>query len=312
MDINALFDLGKQTKTYRRVDESHKVNVFLGYDTEGYMSLVITENATQRPTKSSQLIKVQLKRRKDGKYALSFALLDDKYKSMFLAFCEDIITSCELVGKEEAISNALLRWQYWKELFGKRATSELDKKTIKGLIGELIVLREHLLVHYSEETAVASWTGPLLSYKDFEVDSTWYEVKTTTSGSNQITISSLEQLDSERLGHLVVVRLDDSNKANLEAISLNDVVQSILDRLSGSTVMDLFASRLISAGYQFSPEYDNTVFEYKGFEMYAVSSEFPKLSRNNVPEAVAEAKYTLVLNALSEYKESTDDSSGVS
>ena len=312
MDIETLFDLGKPNNTYRRIDESYKVNVFLGYNDEGNMSLVITENTTPKPFKSSRLINVALKKRVDGKYALSFDLLDEKYQSMFLVFCDDIIRSCESVGKSKAINNALLRWQYWKDLFGKNNLTLLDKNTIKGLIGELIELRDHLLLIHPEEKAITGWTGPLLTHKDFEINDTWYEIKTVSSSSNQITVSSLEQLESDRLGHLVIVRLDDTNSSNDEAITLNSTVLSIFNKLESSVAMDLFVSRLATIGYHYADAYDEIVFEYKGTDRYAVTDGFPRLLRSDLPVAVLEAKYSLSINELDDYRECDDDCSRIS
>ena len=41
-----------------------------------------------------------------------------------------------------AIPNGLMRWKYWKEMFGKKKTNVLDKSEKKGLIGELLELRD--------------------------------------------------------------------------------------------------------------------------------------------------------------------------
>lgn len=308
MDLNTIFEIGRERKTYRRIDESHKVNIFLGYNNDGNMSLVITENTFPRSFKSSELIEVLLKKREDGKFALSFALLDEKYQSMFLVFCEDIIQSCEKVGKEKAIENALDRWKYWKEMFGKQPSSILDKRVIKGLIGELIVIRDYLLSLYPEDTVLSGWTGPLMSHKDFEMDETWFEVKTVNSGSNQISISSIEQLDSNRDGKLIIVLLDDTNEANALRISLNGAVLGVLDKLKSEQSINLLCERLSSIGYQYSSQYEDIVFEYKGMDRYNVSSDFPRLKRIELPESLVEAKYSLSISGLISFKESSNDS----
>ena len=107
MELLKKFEKGALSHTYQRIDSDYKVDIFLGYNDEGQMSMVITENGRETPVKSSKFISVQLKRREDGKLALSFDLLDNTYKSMFLIFCKDIIITCEKAGSEMAIPNGI-------------------------------------------------------------------------------------------------------------------------------------------------------------------------------------------------------------
>ena len=100
MELLKKFEKGALSHTYQRIDSDYKVDIFLGYNDEGQMSMVITENGRVTPVKSSKFISVQLKRREDGKLALSFDLRDNTYKSMFLIFCKDIIITCEKAGSE--------------------------------------------------------------------------------------------------------------------------------------------------------------------------------------------------------------------
>ena len=88
-----------------------------------------------------------------------------------------MVLVCEKAGKEMAISNAVVRWKYWLELFGKKKGTLLDKSEIKGLIGELLLLKDKFIPEYGVTDAIASWMGPMLGHKDFEIADTWYEVK---------------------------------------------------------------------------------------------------------------------------------------
>ena len=91
MNIEEKFQKGVVDHTYQRIDSEYKVNIFLGYTDEGNMSMVITEYGNKVLVKSTKLIEVSLKKREDEKMALSFDLLDNSYKSLFLLFCNDII-----------------------------------------------------------------------------------------------------------------------------------------------------------------------------------------------------------------------------
>lgn len=85
-----------------------------------------------------------------------------------------------------AISNALIRWKYWKEMFGKRSQNILDKMEIKGLIGELTELKEYFMERWDETTAITRLDRPLLGHKDFEIEETWYEIKSVNENAVQV------------------------------------------------------------------------------------------------------------------------------
>ena len=303
MEILKKFEKGIDTHTYQRIDPEYKINVFLGYNDEGQMSMILTENGKEERVKSSKLIDVHLKRRGDGKLALSFDLLDPAYAPMFLVFCKDMIVVCERVGKDLAISSALMRWKYWKEMFGKKRSQLLDKQEIKGLIGELYVLKNRLIPEFGYKEAIKSWMGPMLGHKDFEINKTWYEVKTVNDGATQIIVSSLEQLESEMDGHLIVVRVDETSENNERAVNINKLVLRITDMIEDPEVLEEFRIKLDNVGYSMNPEYDNFSFVIKGSETYTVNDEFPRLRRGEVNDAIGNAKYTVLIAGITGFKE---------
>lgn len=303
MEIEKKFEAGKKNRTYRRIDPEYNVDIFLGYNDDGKMSLVIAEPGRETSVKSSKFIDVSMKKREDGKLALSFDLLDNSYKSMFFVFCKDIIVTCEKAGASMAVSSAVLRWKYWKNLFGYRKQNILDNPSIKGLLGELIQLRDFFIPKYGSDKAVASWMGPLLGHKDFEINDTWYEVKSVTENALQVSISSLEQLESESDGHLLVVRLEDTSSVSRNSINLNNVVVQITDLINDPDTFNMFSERLNNMGFEPDEEYNKFNYVYKGTEMYRVDEDFPRLRRRNLDEAIGNVKYTLILNAISNHRE---------
>ncbi len=303
MNIEEKFEKGAVYHTYQRIDSSYRVNIFLGYNDDGKMSMVITEPGKETIVKSSKIIEVTLKKREDKKMALTFDLLDNAYKSMFLIFCKDIIAICEKAGSQMSISNALTRWKYWKEMFGKKKSSILDKQEIKGLIGELLELRDRFLKEYDESTAINSWMGPLLGHKDFEINETWYEIKSVNENAVQVNISSLEQLDSEVDGHLVVYRIEETSMTSDLAINLNKTVISIIDLIQDPENLDLFRTRLDNVGYVPSEEYDSFNYVFKGRQSYTVINGFPRITREAVSESIGNVKYSIMIDGISKFKE---------
>lgn len=303
MELSKKFEKGIDSHTYQRIDPDYKVNIFLGYNDDGQMSMIITENGKEEKVHSSKLIDVHLKRREDRKIALSFDLLDFAYAPMFTVFCKDMIVVCERAGREMAISSALVRWKYWKEMFGKKRSQLLDKQEIKGLMGELYELKNRMMPDYGCKDAVKSWRGPLLGHKDFEINRTWYEVKTINDGAAQVTVSSLEQLESEVDGHLILVRVDETSENNERASNLNKMVLQITDMIEDPEILEEFRTKLDNVGYTANQEYDSINFIFKGSEMYVVNDYFPRLRRSEVSDAIGNVKYTILLAGITEFKE---------
>lgn len=303
MELQEKFLAGKDKHTYQRIDSDHLVDFFLGYNDDGNMSMVLIEFGKIEKVKSSKMIDVKLGKREDGRLALSFDLLDNTFSSMFMIFCKDMIVVCEKAGRELAISNALIRWKYWKELFGRKRIQILDKNEIKGLIGELIELRDYVIPLLGVKHAIKAWTGPLLGHKDFEALGTWHEIKAINDGAIQIMVSSLEQLDSEYDGHLHVVKLEETSPVSSVSFSLNQLVLQITNLILDPEDLDEFRTKLDNIGYEPNELYDNFQFIYKGTQRYCVNSKFPRLTRNEVKQSIGNVKYTILLDGISEFRE---------
>ncbi len=306
MNISEKFNIGRRSFTYQRVDAEYKTNIFLGYNEAGQMSMVITEVAKIQKMTSSKIINVSLRKREDNKIALSFDLVDYHYMDLFLIFCEDIIKTCERVSNDFAIKESIGRWKFWKEMFGKQDSHILEKQEIKGLIGELIVLQELFINEKGSKKAVESWLGPLLGHKDFEVDDTWYEVKAVNENSNQVTISSLEQLESNVLGHLILVRLEETSSVSKLSTNLNKIVLGLLDEIKDIYDLLLFKERIIQTGYIYDDRYNDINYTYKGMEQYKVDDQFPRLRKNMLHPSIGNAKYTILLDGIEGYREESD------
>lgn len=303
MDLKAKFEKGKANRTFQRIDSTYTVNIFVGFDADGRMAVVITEYSVFKQIRSTKLIEVTLKIRDDGKMALSFTLLDTSYEALFLIFCNDIIAVCERAGSDRAIACAITRWKYWKEMFGKRKQTVLDKQEVKGLVGELLFLKEYILTKWGEEKAVQAWMGPLLGHKDFEINDTWFEVKSVNENALQVKISSFEQLESEEKGHLVVVRLEDTSAVVENAINVNKLVVEIISLISDVEYLSIFQTKLDNIGYAFDEEYNAWNFLYKGRQSYYVDDKFPRIRKKDVDNAIGNAQYTIMLDGIERFKE---------
>ena len=92
---------------------------------------------------------------------------------------------------------------------------------IVGLLGELLFMDDHMIPQYGVATALASWMGPEKTHKDFSTENMWYEIKTINSGKTTVRISSLEQLDGDIEGQLVVYDLEKMSPSFNSEFSIN-------------------------------------------------------------------------------------------
>ena len=180
----------------------------------------------------------------------------------------------------------------------------LSPAEIKGLLGEMYFLKEHLCAQYGAEKAALSWTGPKRLPQDYIIDDTWYEVKTVSSSRTEVSISSIEQLDCAKQGELVVVRADKTSVTNTDAVNLNILYKELLAMLPDDDSREKFSTMLLHYGYYPRPEYEGEeyTFEIKAMTRYDVSADFPCIRRSSLPESITEAKYSLALAAIDSYR----------
>ncbi len=177
-----------------------------------------------------------------------------------------------------------------------------DNET-KGLIGELFFLKEYLIKKYGIEKSINYWTGPQKTDQDFNCEETWYEIKTTSPGSTSIKISSVEQLDTNRDGKLVVLFLDKTSANDNKRLNLNQLVKEIKSIINDEKTESLFDGILLSSGYVYNSEYDNRNYRFVKGNVYSVTKEFPCLRQNVLSTAIGKVGYELILNKIEEWGE---------
>ena len=304
-DIKTIFGAINHLDTYQRVNSTHLLELYVGNDDTARWTLLLISEYPPMKVASSRMILVKSGRRSDKKWSLSFSLVDDSYRDMFVLFCEDIIASSACISnKEKATRFVGKRYKEWREMLANAHDSLLSPEEIKGLLGEMYFLKVFLCTRYGAKEAALSWTGPRHLPQDYIIDDTWYEVKTVSSSRAEVTISSIEQLDCVKPGELVVIRADKTSVTNTDAVNLNTLYRELLAMLSDDDAREQFSTMLLHYGYYPRPEYEEEeyTFEIKATTRYAVSTDFPCIRRTNLPESITEAKYSLSLATIDSYR----------
>lgn len=304
-DIKTIFGAIDHLDTYQRVNNTHLLDLYVGIDAEARWTLLLISEYPSPKIVSSRMILVKSGKRSDKKWSLSFSLVDDRYKDMFVLFCEDVVSSSACIkNKEKAARFVGKRYKEWREMLANARGNLLSPAEIKGLLGEMYFQKEYLCTQYGAEKAALPWTGPRCLPQDYIIDDTWYEVKTVSSGRTEVSISSIEQLDCVKPGELVVIRADKTSVTNTDAVNLNVLYKELLAMLPDDDSREQFSTMLLRYGYYPRPEYEGEeyIFEIKAMTRYVVSADFPCIRRANLPQSITEAKYSLALAAIDSYR----------
>ena len=189
-DIKTIFGAIDHLDTYQRVNSTHLLDLYVGIDDTARWTLLLISEYPPLKVASSRMILVKSGRRPDKKWSLSFSLVDDSYKDMFVLFCEDIVVSSACIkNKEKATRFVGKRYKEWREMLANARGNLLSPAEIKGLLGEMYFLKEYLCVQYGTKKAALSWTGPKSMPQDYIIDDTWYEVKTVVNSAHTATLA---------------------------------------------------------------------------------------------------------------------------
>lgn len=228
---------------------------------------------------------------------LQFVLQSMGDWEMFQLLCLDLLSASN-AGSDEAGALQLLfqRLQRWQRLLSKGGGRLLDEREVRGLIGELVFLRDRLLPMV-RAAAVECWQGPLGLPQDFVCAGKLVEVKTYAAGSNpSVRISSAEQLTSGDVPlflHLVCLVRQEG------ALSLPLLVDELRSALESSSLhAEAFEDKLLAMGYVDLPDYRSMSFAVTSTSDYQVREGFPCLTVAQIPAGVTDVKYSIQLADL--------------
>ncbi len=299
-NIYIQFTQGFECGYFIRVGENRDINLYIGKDENAHFSIDFRGDFHPVKVVGSKVIEVSQFLLNDVQF-LRFSLINADLLECFSLFCEDLINSTlGIVDDETAYKQLQNRYLAWKRMF-KPNRSLLSESEIMGLLGELLYMRDYMIPKYGVDMSLDSWTGPEQTHKDYSMNDSWSEIKTISSGKESVRISSLEQLDSEIPGKLVIYSLERMSPS-FNGHKLNDIVEEILSIIPIAIQRDLFLAKLELYGYDFSPEYDNYVFTVTDCVAYNVVDGFPRLVRKDIPTSVSRIQYEIILSEIESFK----------
>ena len=183
-----------------------------------------------------------------------------------------------------------------------RATTDLGKGKVAGLIAELLVLNRLL---DRSPAAWNAWTGPMGDRHDFRVGGTSLEVKASLrSGASSVTINGLEQLEVPSGGTLHLLRIV------LEPVSGGMLTVSTLARsaLLKADEPSRLGALLAAIGCRDADaeEWNRQSFRRESERLYKIRDGFPRMTRTMlretaVPGGVHDVAYKIDLSRAEKF-----------
>lgn len=286
---------------FLKLSIDHPLVFQVGYCNSVNKALIVMDVQKIENIPCSNAVRALSRELTNGKWSLELQLLQEEFEEEFLSLGWDIITySREAKNPLNALISRYLSWQKLLQYANKNTMSFSRQK---GLLGELLFLRDSMK-EQSKEDVVKAWVGPDGADQDFVFYSTWNEIKTVALAAETVKISSLEQLRQEKQGILSVYVLEKTNPG-MEHISLPCLVKEIRnDMASEQYLLDLFNLKLFKYGYRDKDEdeYIKNYFRFIERREYVVNDEFPRLTRNNVAPEIVSGMYTLSLSAIEKFR----------
>lgn len=301
MTIKERFGSFNRRGLFSRIDTDHPLELLIGLDDRGNKSIKL--RAQFNPRKLTGTEGLDVKQFKNDSYStIAFSLINDEMSSLFYLFCEDIIESTRKIEDISAGYQFItMRFLSWKKMFGGKKQKLLTEPEIMGLIGELLLLSTKLFDKYGKEKALQGWSGQELTHKDFSYENTWYESKAILKSSTSVRISSIEQLESNSDGELVVTRLEKMSPS-FNGVSLNSLVREIYNMFDVEQDRDSFIKKVQIQGFSFNDYYDQFVYAVCEQKFYLVNSSFPKIQREQLADAIIRAQYDIDIRAITDFE----------
>jgi len=298
---------GMSAYAYKRIDSKSFPDLCIGINSDSNRCVVLElpkGHAVDFQSTHKQNLSLYFYKDTD---CIVLELLDSTFNSLFSDLAISLYQSIKNIKNVSEYSSIFIQsFHKWSEFFHENSHDRLNEDTIKGLFGELIILRGLVIDSPSSRIndVLLSWHGPYDRGHDFVFDDKNIEVKTKNTAITTIKISSEYQLDNEpgKEHELVVVSVE---RDSVNGISLSDILEliktSVINKLGDMTII-YNAVKQKGLTTKNINEYDEYKFMPIKKDTYnALIDGFPKLVKSNIPTQITSVKYKLNLSLMDKY-----------
>lgn len=193
----------------------------------------------------------------------------------------------------------------WASFFEPITTPGLTKNEIRGLLAEMLML-EFLLKNptYCNNETLNGWKGPYDDEKDFFVNGFVIEVKSVSTASDEVRISSeyqLERVPSKGLLLVLVYLNEIPTGINLQEkfYDLRQIITS--NALDLSFLLNALMCNNIN---QINiAQYNEFRFQFDRIDVYdATGINFPSIVKSEISIGIKNVSYNLVISSIEQFK----------
>lgn len=250
-----------------------------------------------------------------GQRQLLVILRDESNVDLFDRLCVDLLDATRHCKDERAaVATTLARLVRWQQLLKAGRQEKLTDSEQKGLIGEMLFLKDMLFPIFGVMDSVTFWMGSVEGQgrKDFSIGAQAVEIKARGGTSpSRVTISSDDQLDRAQYTrlYLVVYELGVASIGAERGFCLSDIVADVRRKVAAANPAagDLFEQRLDARGYSETHDYQANRYVCLGALFHEVRDDFPRIVRADVPVGVLDVSYQLDLSACTDFRIAGDD-----
>ncbi|WP_316738514.1 PD-(D/E)XK motif protein [Pedobacter aquatilis] len=291
-----------------RISSTCIPDLFLGIDTEGFRNLILSVPKDYKLSFKAivkENLSIDFFRET---HHIVLRLINHPFMDLF----NDLVLSLyskigQMVSPDEYVPEFIRAFHRWNGFFSGRSTQTLSDEAVKGLFGEMIVLKQELETAepHLTDSILESWKGPYDGRHDFETDVNCTEVKTMELRTTQIRISSEFQLENvpDKALRLCTVAIENDIENGKTLSDLITAIREIIYNQGGD--LAIFVAALSRKGIfgTVLSEYEHLRFTPIRLCLYDCSGElFPKLTPKNLADGITEVIYSILLSQLEPYK----------
>lgn len=294
----------------RRADPDHPRDWWWCVDPDGTPALVLyAVSARELPNDLVDLkgLSASFRKQADGVHFLLLLMATGGDVELFHTLCLDLVECTQkCASPDSAVDVVLARLRRWQQLLRKGKKPGLTDEEVRGMLAELLFLRDELRPKYGIEAAIRGWSGPAGHPQDFAVDECAFEIKSRLSAARQvIEISSLDQLESKVSSLVLVVQdLTVGQAESPGGTTLAQLVKQLraLAASVGQELVDQFDSSVDSVGYEDGRRYADVWYIDAGRRYFRVGEDFPRIIRSGTQSEIVRARYSLDITQCGRFK----------
>lgn len=233
---------------------------------------------------------------------LALDLVDPSFVDLFALLSTSLMSVVEAApSAREAINAAAACLARWRR-FVERGGGLLGPEEQTGLIGELVVLGRIARTRTPQE-ALAGWSAPSGSVRDFEFADVAIEVKAYQAASGaSLRINDPAQLDEDpgRPLYLAAVRLAEGESG----LSLPEAIERVRQFfVTDADALRGFDDSLIRCGYivEHAPMYQSK-HVVGPLSLHAVKSGFPRIRPAEIMPGVDHVQFSIPIGAVAPFE----------